>query len=147
MAAQVLALPTYYLAQPLADFRVVYVIIVTPALVARVVRRINIDALDPSLIPGQQSLECLQIVPRIIMLSLCSALYVYCSSSTRQGTSKWWLTTLSFPIHSSVGISFSPIPHYSKTKSASVNIPLFFMRLFKHDLKVAFTTLFAASRA
>ena len=63
MSAQVLALPAYDLAQPFLDSWIVHVVIVDPALVARIVRRINIDALDLSLIPGQQGLECFQIIP------------------------------------------------------------------------------------
>ena len=53
----------HYLAQPLFNPGVVHVVVIDPALVARVVGRINIDALDLPLIPGQQSLERLQIVP------------------------------------------------------------------------------------
>ena len=62
MAAQVLAFLTHYLAQPLFNPGVVHVVVIDPALVARVVGRINIDALDLPLIPGQQGLERLQIV-------------------------------------------------------------------------------------
>ena len=61
---QVLALPAHDLPQPLADFRVVYIVIVDPALVSRVVGRVDIDALHPSLVPGQQSFEHLQVYRR-----------------------------------------------------------------------------------
>ena len=54
MAGQVLALFADNLAQPLLDLRVIDVIVIDPALVAGVVGRIDIDALDAPLIPGQQ---------------------------------------------------------------------------------------------
>ena len=51
MAGQVLALFADNLTQPLLYFRVVDIIVVDPALVARVVGRIDIDALDATLVP------------------------------------------------------------------------------------------------
>ena len=62
MAGQVLALFADNLAQPLLDLRVVDIIVIDPALVARVVRRIDIDALDAPLIPGQQRFQRFQII-------------------------------------------------------------------------------------
>ena len=62
MAGQVLALFADNLAQPLLDLRVVDVIVIDPALVAGVVGRIDIDALDTPLIPGQQRFQGFQIV-------------------------------------------------------------------------------------
>ena len=62
MAGQVLALFADNLAQPLLDFRVIDIIVINPALVAGVVGRIDIDALDAPLIPGQQCFQGFQIV-------------------------------------------------------------------------------------
>lgn len=62
MAGQVLALFADNLAQPLFDLRVVDVIVINPALVAGVVGRIDIDALDTPLIPGQQRFQGFQII-------------------------------------------------------------------------------------
>ena len=62
MAGQVLALFADNLAQPLLDFWVVDIIVVDPALVARVVGRIDVNALDAPLIPGQQRFQGLQII-------------------------------------------------------------------------------------
>lgn len=62
VAAQILALLAHDLAQPLLDFRVVHVVVVNPLFVARVVRRIDIDALDSPLVFGQQRFQRLQIV-------------------------------------------------------------------------------------
>ena len=63
MAGQILALSADHFAQPLFDFGVVYIVVVHPALVAGVVGRIDVDALHPALIPGQQGFEGFQIVP------------------------------------------------------------------------------------
>ena len=62
MAAQVLALFADRLVQPVPHARVVYVVVIHPALVAGVVRWIYIDALDLPLVLRQQCLQCLQIV-------------------------------------------------------------------------------------
>ena len=71
MAGQVLALFADNLAQPLLDFRVVDIIVVDPALVARVVGRIDIDTFDAPLVPGQQGFQGFQIIaPDKIMFSL-----------------------------------------------------------------------------
>ena len=62
VAGQVLALFACNLAQPLFDFRIVDVIVIDPALVAGVVGRIDVNALDAPLIPGQQCFQGFQIV-------------------------------------------------------------------------------------
>jgi len=62
MTAQILALPAHNLAQPFFDSGIVHIVVIDPALVARVVRRINVDALDLPLVSGQQGLERLQVV-------------------------------------------------------------------------------------
>ena len=62
MAGQVLALFADNLAQPLFDLRVIDIVVVDPALVAGVVGRINVDALDALLVPGQQCFQGFQIV-------------------------------------------------------------------------------------
>ena len=62
MAGQVLALFADNRTQPLFDFRVVDIIVINPALVAGVVGRIDVDALDAPLIPGQQRFQGLQII-------------------------------------------------------------------------------------
>ena len=62
MAGQVLALFADNLAQPLLDLRVIDIIVIDPALVAGVVGRIDIDALDAPLIPGQQRFQGFQII-------------------------------------------------------------------------------------
>ena len=63
VAGEVLALFAHHFAQPLLDFRVVHIVVVHPALVAGVIGRIDVDALHPALIPGQQSLQRVQIIP------------------------------------------------------------------------------------
>jgi hypothetical protein len=62
MPGEVLALFAYDLPKPLADFGVVHIVIVYPALIAGIVRRIYVDALNAALVPGQQGFEGLQIV-------------------------------------------------------------------------------------
>lgn len=62
MAGQVFSLFADNLAQPLLDLRVIDIIVVDPALVAGVVGRIDIDALDAPLIPGQQRFQGFQII-------------------------------------------------------------------------------------
>jgi len=54
-------LPTH-LAQPLADLRAVDVVVVNPALVAGVVRRVDVDALHLAGVARQQGLERMQVV-------------------------------------------------------------------------------------
>ena len=63
VAGQVFALFAYHFAQPLLDFRVVHIVVIHPTFVAGVIGRINVNALHPALIPGQQGLQCVQIVP------------------------------------------------------------------------------------
>ena len=46
-----------YLTQPLTDDRAVDVVVVGPTLVARVVRRIDVDALDLSRVVGKERFE------------------------------------------------------------------------------------------
>ena len=62
VAGQVLALFAYDLAQPLLDFGVVDIIVVDPALVAGVVRRIDVDTLHLALITRQQRFQRLQVI-------------------------------------------------------------------------------------
>ena len=147
MMAQVLAFFAHYLAQPLFNPGVVYVVVVHPALVASVVGRINLDALDLPLIPGQQSLERLQIVPTdnhvFARLGVVCILFLQYPVGDLQVMVDYVVLADPFKC----GHKFLSCLRYSKANSASVNLPLFFMRLFKHDLKVAFAALFAASLA
>ena len=62
MAGQVLALFADDLAQPFLDLGVVDVIVIDPALVAGVVGRVDVNALDAPLIPGQQRFQGFQII-------------------------------------------------------------------------------------
>ena len=62
VAREVLALLAHGLPKPLFDARVVDVVVVHPALVAGVVRRIDVDAVDPALILRQQGLQRLEVV-------------------------------------------------------------------------------------
>ena len=63
MTAEVLALLADDLPEPLLDSGVVHVVGVDPPLVASVVRRIDVDAVDPALVLGQQGLQRLEVVP------------------------------------------------------------------------------------
>lgn len=95
MTAQILALLAYDLAQPLLDFRVVHVVVVNPLFVARVVRRIDIDALHTTFVLGQQRFQRLQIVAVYDFVAALRRRPVafilrpnpYLCSSTRYGTS------------------------------------------------------------
>lgn len=62
VAVQRLALAADHLAQPLANLRAVDVVVVDPALVAGVVRRVDIDALHLPRIARQQGLQRVQVV-------------------------------------------------------------------------------------
>ena len=62
VAAQILALCADNFPQPCLDMRIVDIVVVHPFFVARVIRRINIDALHPPLIHRQQRFERIQIV-------------------------------------------------------------------------------------
>ena len=62
MTGEILSLYADHLPEPFHDSRIVYVIIVDPFLVACVIWRINIDALNLSLIPGQQGFQRVQII-------------------------------------------------------------------------------------
>ena len=83
MAAEIFTLFADYIAQPFPNTRIVDIVVIDPALVAGVVGRINIDALDLALVLRQKGFQSLQIVARMIMFSLRSALWVYCASKTR----------------------------------------------------------------
>ncbi len=94
VAGQILSLFADNLAQPLFDLRVIDIIVVDPALVAGVVGRIDVNALDAPLIPGQQRFRASRLSPRMIMFSLpLSSLCcpfsskLYLRSNTRNGTS------------------------------------------------------------
>ena len=82
MPGEVLPFLAYHFAQPLFDFGVVDVVVVNPALVAGIVGRINVDALDFSFVLGQQRFESLQIIPvnnhvfAAIVLSMAAGLIV-----------------------------------------------------------------------
>lgn len=94
VAAQILALLAHDLAQLLLDFRVVHVVVVNPLFVARVVRRIDIDALHATF-SGSSDFSASKLSPCMILLSLSvgvrspssSARNPYLCSSTRYGTS------------------------------------------------------------
>ena len=62
VTAQILALCADNLPQPCLDMRIVDIVVVHPFFVARVIRRINIDALHPSLVHRQQRFERIQII-------------------------------------------------------------------------------------
>ena len=62
MPGKILALFAHHFAQPLFDLGVIDIVVIYPALVASVVRRINVDALYLALVPGQQGFQRLQIV-------------------------------------------------------------------------------------
>ena len=57
MPIQCLAFPAYDLAKPIPDNRAIHVVVINPVFVARIVGRIDIDALHLSGIVGQQRLE------------------------------------------------------------------------------------------
>ena len=62
VAAQILALAPDHFAQPFLYARVVHIVVVHPALVARVIRRVNVNAVDAPAKLGQQAFERKQIV-------------------------------------------------------------------------------------
>ena len=62
VAGEVFALLADHVAQPLFNARVADIVVIHPALVARVIGGIDIDALDAALVLGQQGFERLQIV-------------------------------------------------------------------------------------
>ena len=62
VAGEILTLLTDDVANPLADTRIVDVVVVFPVLVAGVVWRIDVDAVDPALVLGQQRLQRLEVV-------------------------------------------------------------------------------------
>ena len=63
MPGEIFALRADHLPQPFQDTGIVHVVVVDPLLIAGVVRRIDIDALDPALITGQQRFQRVQIIP------------------------------------------------------------------------------------
>ena len=62
VAGEVLALLAHDLPEPFPDARVVHVVVVDPALVAGVVRRIDVDAVDLSLVFRKQRLQRFEVV-------------------------------------------------------------------------------------
>ena len=62
VAAGVLALPAHGLPDPFLELRLREIVVVNPALVARVVGRVNVDALDFARVRRQQAFERNQIV-------------------------------------------------------------------------------------
>ena len=82
MAGQVLALFADNLAQPLLDLRVVDVIVIDPALVSGVGGRIDIDALDAPLIPGQQVFQIVAPDNHVVATVIFVVLYVFHQSCT-----------------------------------------------------------------
>lgn len=62
MAIQGLAFLAHHLPKPFADLRAVDIVIVAPALIARIVWRINVDTLHLPGVSGQKRLEGVQII-------------------------------------------------------------------------------------
>ena len=62
MTGQVLALTADYLTEPLSNTGIIDIIVIHPALITGIIRRIDIDALNPALILRQKCLECFQII-------------------------------------------------------------------------------------
>lgn len=111
MAGQVLALFADNLAQPLFDLRVVDVIVINPALVAGVVGRIDIDALDTPLIPGQQRFQGFQIIApndhvfaAVVFVVLSVFIKAVLALQHPKRHVLMVIDHLAFPIHSSVGM-------------------------------------------
>ena len=63
MTGEILTLSADHLSQPFQDAGIIHVIVVDPLLIAGVVRRIDIDTLDPALIAWQQGFQRVQIIP------------------------------------------------------------------------------------
>ena len=63
MAAKVFGLFADDVAQPFANPRVIDVVVVDPALVARVVGRVDVDALHLTAIARQEGFEGFEVVP------------------------------------------------------------------------------------
>lgn len=62
MAGQVFSFFSHYVAQPFFDLGVIYIVVVDPALIAGIVRRINVDAFDFAFVFGKQRFQGFQIV-------------------------------------------------------------------------------------
>ena len=62
MAAEILPFLAHHLAKPFLDAGVVDIVVVHPALVAGVVWRIDVDAVDLAFVLREQALEGLQVV-------------------------------------------------------------------------------------
>ena len=62
MAAEILTLFTDHFAKPLLDLRIVDIVVIHPAFIARIIWRIDVDALNLSLIFRQQRFQRFQII-------------------------------------------------------------------------------------
>lgn len=62
MSCEILTFGTNDLSNPLLDSRVIDVVVVNPLFLARVVRRIDVDAVDLALILGEERLQSFEIV-------------------------------------------------------------------------------------
>jgi len=62
VSAQILGFASYYFAQPFTYFWTIYFIIVNPTFFARVVGRINVNALHLSRVVGEQGFEGEQVI-------------------------------------------------------------------------------------
>ena len=63
MATEVFTLFPYYFAKPFLNMRIVYIIIIYPPLIACIIRRIDIYAINSSFILWQQRFQGNQIIP------------------------------------------------------------------------------------
>ena len=77
MSVERLAFLADHLAQPLANLRAVDVVVVGPALVARVVRRVDVDTLDLPRVARQQRLQGVQVVALDDEVALILLIRVY----------------------------------------------------------------------
>ena len=94
-------------AQPVADLRAVDVVVVDPAFVAGVVRRVDVDALHLPRVTRQQRLERLQVVALHDQIAAVRVAARQLRHRLQQaiGTSRWCFTTADLPIQFSDGIS------------------------------------------
>lgn len=72
MACEILSLSSDYFTEPSENMRVIYIIIITPFLIPRIVRRIDINAVYPSFIFWKERFEGGEIVTMNYLIS-CSA--------------------------------------------------------------------------
>ena len=63
MPTKIFSFCTNYLTKPLADMRVIYIVIIYPAFVASIIRRIYVDTINLPFILWQQGFQCLKVVP------------------------------------------------------------------------------------